>query len=112
MSTPLILLIGCGVCWLWLRRKWRQWRRLRRSPRYATCNVWRLLTAYDELAMNEHELLVECIEREGFSHLFVGYADGACQTFYTLDELSKWFQSKGVPEDSEFMQQLQHLDQS
>lgn len=110
MITPLMLLIGCGVCCLWLRRKWKQWRRQRRSPRYATFNVWRLLTGYEELAMSKHELLVECIERDGFEHLYVGYADGACQTFYTLEELSEWFQSKGVPDDSEFWQQLQLLD--
>lgn len=67
---------------------------------------------YEELAMSRHELLVECIEREGFSNLYVGYADGACQTFYTLDELTEWFQSKGIPDDSDFWQQLQLLDNS
>ena len=60
--------------------------------------------------MSNSELLVERIEREGFSNLYVGYADGACQSFYTLEELARWFQSKGIPADNDFWQQLQLLD--
>ena len=60
--------------------------------------------------MSNSELLVERIEREGFSNLYVGYADGTCQTFYTLDELTGWFESKGIPADNDFWQQLQLLD--
>lgn len=60
--------------------------------------------------MSKHELMVECIERNGFSALYVGYADGACQSFYTLEELCEWFQSKGVPDDDELWAQLELLD--
>lgn len=53
--------------------------------------------------------MVECIARNGFGELYVGYADGACQTFYTLEELTEWFVSKGVPEDDELWIELQQL---
>lgn len=59
--------------------------------------------------MSRQELMVECISRDGFSDLYVGYADGACQTFYTLEELTEWFTSKGVPDDDELWLHLQHL---
>lgn len=59
--------------------------------------------------MSKQELMVECIARNGFGELYVGYADGACQTFYTLQELTEWFVSKGVPEDDELWIELQHL---
>jgi len=59
--------------------------------------------------MSKQELMVECITRNGFSDLYVGYADGACQTFYTLQDLTEWFASKGVPEDDELWTELQHL---
>lgn len=61
--------------------------------------------------MSKHELMVECIERDGFSPLYVGYADGACQSFYTLDDLCAWFESKGVPEDDELWAHIEQLDQ-
>lgn len=55
--------------------------------------------------------MVECIERDGFSPLYVGYADGACQSFYTLEDLCAWFESKGVPEDDELWAHIEQLDQ-
>jgi hypothetical protein len=59
--------------------------------------------------MSKQELMVECIPRAGFNDLYIGYADGACQTFYTLQELTEWFASKGVPEDDELWAELHKL---
>jgi len=61
--------------------------------------------------MSKRELMVEHVPREGFPPLFVGYADGECQTFYNVDALCKWFTSRGVPDDDELWEHIYQLEE-